>query len=40
LLTPTNDGKEKVANLLLTMLEAAGVSGAKLGDSTGTPRAL
>ena len=27
--------KEKVANLLVTMLEAAGVPGAQLGDSTG-----
>ncbi len=31
-----DDPKEKVANLLVTMLEAAGVEGAQLGDSTGT----
>jgi hypothetical protein len=30
-----NQPKEKLANLLVTMLEAAGVSGATLGDSTG-----
>jgi hypothetical protein len=30
-----NQPKEKMANLLVTMLEAAGVAGATLGDSTG-----
>jgi len=37
---PTNNGKEKVANLLVTMLDAAGVPGATLGDSNGTLQAL
>ena len=38
-LFPTEDRdapKEKVANLMVTLLEAAGVTGAQLGDSTGT----
>ncbi len=35
--TPTvkSDPKQKVSNLLVTMLEAAGVAGAQFGDSTG-----
>lgn len=32
---PTDNGKEKVSNLLVTMLHTAGVEGATLGDSDG-----